>query len=118
MNTYPFESLSSGDEVRLSSLVQESKLNKSLNESRESLVSKSSTNDGLSFRNEVLLLEGGGVSVGVSDEGEGGGDEVGLGVSHQVLSVDFDELSLRIQSSRVEEGEENTAGRPREFVST
>lgn len=47
---------------------------------------------------------------------ECGGDEVGLGLAHEVLAIDLDELALRVKAGRVAQGEEDTAGAPRELV--
>jgi len=50
-------------------LVEETSVDESLDELRETLVSKGSSNDGLRLRNLVALSERSGVSVGVSDKG-------------------------------------------------
>jgi hypothetical protein len=97
-------------------VVKEPKVDENLDKLGETLVTEGTTNDGLGFRNVVELAEGSRVAVGVANEGEGGVDVVRLGVLHQVLAVDFDELTLLVELGRVEEGEEDTARGPGELV--
>lgn len=98
-------------------IVQESQLDKRLDESRESLVPQSSPNDRSGLGNLVLLPEGRRITVGVRDERERGGDKVVVGVRHEVLARDLDERAVFVQASRVSEGEKNSTRRPGELVS-
>lgn len=104
------------DQPFLLSGVHPVKVDESLDEFGEALVSESSTNNGLGFRDLVPFLERGGVAVGVGDESEGGGDVVRLSMSHELLSGDYDLLVLSIVRGGVEKGEEDTARRPGELV--
>lgn len=104
-------------ESLLSGVVKEANLDQDPDELRESLVSESTSDDGLSLGDVVALLVGGRVSVRVGDEGEAGVDEVGLGGAHQVLGGNIGDLAVLVVSGGVSQGEEDTAGRPGELVS-
>lgn len=74
--------------------VEEAQVNQSLDEFGESLVAQSAANDGLGLRNVVKLAEGDRVAVGVGHKGERGGDEVCLGVFHEVASNNIELLAF------------------------
>lgn len=98
------------------SLGQEAGLDEGADELREALVAQGATDDGLSLRDAVLLLEGGGVAVGVGDEGVARVDVVWLGGAHQVLAGDVDDLAVLPVLGVVAQGEQHTARRPAELV--
>lgn len=97
-------------------LVQEADVDEGFDEGRETLVPEGAADDRLGLGDLVELAERSRVAVRVGDERESRVDVVRLRVLHQVLAVDLDELALRVQLGRVEEGEEDTARRPRELV--
>jgi hypothetical protein len=100
----PGERLGAGSEVLERRVVEETKVDEDLDELGETLVTEGTANDSLGFGDVVELAEGSRVAVGVADEGEGGVDVVGLGVLHQVLAIDLNELTLLVELGRVEEG--------------
>lgn len=96
--------------------VQVTNLNQRLDELGEALVSQRSPNDGLCFWDVVEFSEGRRVPVRVCDKSERGGDVVGFGMRHEVLSVDVSFLACGKEGCGVEESEEDTARGPGEFV--
>lgn len=64
----------------------------------------------------VTLLVRGRVTVGVTDKGEGGVDGDGLGRVHEVVARVLDNLTVLVEFGVVLEGEEDSAGGPRELV--
>ena len=97
IRTDPSESLTSL-EVSLLLSIQESKFDQSLDESRETLISQSPSNNRFRLRDLILLSKRRRISIGVSDEGESGSDEVGLSVSHEILTVNFDESTFFVET--------------------
>ena len=83
--------------------VQESEIDQGSDELREALVAQCTTDDGTGFRDLVRFTEAARVSVGVSDEREGWGDVVRLGVRHELLAVNGDELTVLVEFGRVAE---------------
>lgn len=92
-------------------------MNKGFDELGEALIPESATDDSLSFRNVVVFPEGNGVAVGIRDEGEGRRDEVRLGVAHEVLARNVELGTFRKIRGRIQQGKQNSAGRPGELVS-
>lgn len=97
-------------------IAQEADVDEALNHLREALVAQSAADDSLGFGDLVVLAEGGGVAVGVAEEGEARVDEVGLGGGHELGAVDRDGLAVLVELGGVAEGEEHAAAGPGELV--
>lgn len=107
----------SGDEPFLLSGVEPLEGNERLDELGETLVTETTTDDGLRLRDVVKLAEGSRVAVGVCNESKGGGDIVWLRVRHELGTSDRDLLVRFVVRSVVKQREEDTARRPGELVS-
>lgn len=97
-------------------IAQEANVDETLDHLGEALVAQGAADDGLGFRDLVALAEGGGVAVGIAEEGEAWVDEVGLGGGHELGAVDGDGLAVLVELGGVAEGEENAAAGPGELV--
>lgn len=97
-------------------VAQEADVDEALDHLGEALVAQGAADDGLGFGDLVALAEGGGVAVGVAQEGEAWVDEVGLGGGHELGAVDRDGLAVLVELGGVAEGEENAAAGPGELV--
>lgn len=105
-----------GVEVVAGIIFQEADVHQALDHLGEALVAESTADDSLGFRDLVALAEGGGVAVGVADEGEAGVDEVGLGRGHQVGTGDAENFAVLVELGGVAEGKEHAAAGPGELV--
>lgn len=97
-------------------VAEEAHVDEGLDHRGEALVAQGSADDGLGLGDAVALAEGGGVAVGVRDEGEARVDEVGFGGGHEVGARDADFLTVLVHLGGVAESQEHAAAGPREFV--
>lgn len=104
-----------GKEV-LGLLVEKAELDESKDELGEALVSESATDDSLGLGDVVPLLEGGRVTVGVSDKGESRVDVEALSSSHELVTGDGELLAILPELGSVAERKEDTTRRPGELV--
>lgn len=103
-------------EVVLGVFGEEADVHEGLDVLWEPAVAQGTADDGLRLGDLVALLVGGGVAVGVSDEGETGVDEVGLCFGHELRAVDILDAAVLPPLRLVAEGEQHAAGAPRELV--
>jgi len=68
--------------------IQPSEVDESFDEFGEALVAQSTTNNGLSLWDVVVLFEGGRVAIGISNKRECGSDVIRLSVGHELLTSD------------------------------
>lgn len=106
----------SGVEEVFRSVVEETQVDKDLDELRETLVSEGASDAVLGLRDVVELAVRRRVAVGVADESVARVDEVRLGRAHEIRASNVDDLALRVELGGVTEGQKDTTGRPRELV--
>lgn len=97
-------------------LAEESNINKHFNHLRESLVTESTADNGLSFGDVVSLAVRRGVTVGVSNECVTGVDEVGLCLAHELGSINAEFGAVPVELGGVAECQQDTTAGPGEFV--
>lgn len=114
--TYPGNVRSIGGQKVLSSIVQETDIDQSLDELGETGIAKGAAEDGVGLGDVVALLVGGRVAVGVTDKGEGGVDRDGLGRVHEVVARVLDNVAILVEFGVVLQGQEHAAGGPGELV--
>jgi hypothetical protein len=99
-------------------ILEVTELDKRLDHVIKPSVSESSTLNGLSLGNVVKLPKGGRVSVGVTDKIVSRvGDGVRLGLGHQILALNGDDLAITVKDPSVSESEKDTSSAPAELVS-
>lgn len=106
-----------GGEVGGGLVGEESHVDEDLDESGEALVTQSTADDGLALGDVVALLVWGGIAVRVGNKGVTRVDEVWLGSSHQLLTLNLDNLAILVVLGSIAKSEEDTTGRPGELVS-